>query len=51
MTDVSTIGRRCRCRHLDVFHNLNARSERTVCSWHVGRLCTPCGCRRFEAAS
>lgn len=52
MTDPATIGRCCaRCRHLDLFHDLNSKRQRITCSWQVGPQCTPCGCKRFEVAS
>lgn len=41
----------CECGHLDLFHNLSAKGERTGCSWHEGPANTPCGCKRFTEAA
>lgn len=41
----------CRCGHLDLFHNLSGKGERTDCSWHEGPQGAPCGCKRFIAPS
>jgi hypothetical protein len=38
----------CRCRHLDLSHNLAASGARTACSVSTGPKATPCGCTRYQ---
>lgn len=45
---------RCRCGHLDVFHDLKLREAgrvRTACSWTTGPQIDTCPCELFEEAS
>lgn len=44
-------GRCGKCSHLDVFHSLSGKGERTGCSWHEGSDNRACRCKRFEEAS
>jgi hypothetical protein len=38
----------CRCRHLDLSHNIAASGTRTACSVSTGPKATPCGCARYQ---
>lgn len=45
-------GRPCQCGHLDVLHDISKQSkQRTACSVSSGPKATPCGCRRYTAAT